>query len=76
MAGGIGFESALAAVTTTPAKLLGVVDRVGTIEAGKDADLVLWSGEPFQPGSRVLATIVDGVLRYDGGTVQGASEAR
>jgi imidazolonepropionase-like amidohydrolase len=77
MAGGIGFEDALAAVTSVPARLLGVEARVGTLEVGKDADLVLWSGEPFQPGSRVLATIVDGVLRYEGwGAVQGADAAR
>ncbi len=73
MAGGLGFEDALAAVTSVPARLLGVAERVGTLEVGKDADLVLWSGEPFQPGSRVLVTIVDGVVRYDGRTaVQGA----
>ncbi|MBL8863697.1 MAG: amidohydrolase family protein [Planctomycetes bacterium] len=77
MSGGLGFDSALAAVTSTPAKLLGVDQRVGTIEVGKDADLVLWSGEPFQPGSRVVATIVDGVLRYEGWTaVQGAALTR
>lgn len=77
MAGGITFEDALAAVTSTPAKLLGVDARVGTLEVGKDADLVLWSGEPFQPGARVVATIVDGVLRYEGwDAVQGAAIAR
>ncbi len=77
MAGGIGFEDALAAVTSTPAKLLGVDARVGTLEVGKDADLVLWSGAPFQPGTRVVATIVDGVLRYEGwNAVQGAAIAR
>jgi len=77
MAGGLGFEDALAAVTSTPARLLGVEDRVGTLEVGKDADLVLWSGEPFQPGTRVVATIVDGVLRYEGwNAVQGAAIAR
>jgi len=77
MAGGIGFESALAAVTSTPAMLIGVDARVGTLEVGKDADLVLWSGEPFQPGTRVVATIVDGVLRYEGwNAVRGAEIAR
>lgn len=77
MAGGITFEDALAAVTSTPAKLLGVDSRVGSLEVGKDADLVLWSGEPFQPGTRVVATIVDGVLRYEGwDAVQGAAIAR
>lgn len=77
MSGGLTFEEALAAVTTTPAKLLGVEARVGSLEVGKDADLVLWSGEPFQPGARVVATIVDGVLRYEGwNAVNGAAIAR
>lgn len=66
MQGGLPFEDALAAVTSTPARLMGVAERVGTIEAGKDADLVLWNGQPFEPSSRVIAVIVDGVLRYDG----------
>ena len=65
MMGGLPFADALAAVTSVPARLLGVADRVGTIEAGKDADLVLWSGMPFEPTSRILAVIVDGVVRYD-----------
>jgi len=53
-------------VTSTPAKLVGVEARTGTIEEGKDADLALWNGEPFQPTSRVVAVIVDGVLVWDG----------
>ncbi|MBL8858134.1 MAG: amidohydrolase family protein [Planctomycetes bacterium] len=65
MMGGLPFESALAAVTTIPARLMGVADRVGTLEVGKDADLVLWNGAPFEPSSRVIAVIVDGVMRYD-----------
>lgn len=65
MRGGLPFDEALAAVTLTPARLLGVADRVGTLEVGKDADLVLWNGVPFEPGSRIVGVIVDGVLRYD-----------
>jgi imidazolonepropionase-like amidohydrolase len=65
MSGGLGFADALAAVTITPARMIGIDGRVGSLEPGKDADLVLWSGEPFEPSSRVLAVIVDGVLRYD-----------
>ncbi len=65
MQGGLPFENALAAVTSMPARLMGVADRVGTLEVGKDADLVLWNGQPFEPSSRVIAVIVDGVLRYD-----------
>jgi imidazolonepropionase-like amidohydrolase len=65
MRGGLPFENALTAVTSMPARLMGVADRVGTLEVGKDADLVLWNGQPFEPSSRVIAVIVDGVLRYD-----------
>jgi len=65
MRGGLSFDEALAAVTTTPARLLGVADRVGTVEAGKDADLVLWSGTPFEPSSRVLGVVLDGELVVD-----------
>jgi imidazolonepropionase-like amidohydrolase len=45
---GMGREAALEAVTLTPAKLWGVSDRVGSLEAGKDADVVVWSGDPFE----------------------------
>jgi imidazolonepropionase-like amidohydrolase len=65
MRGGLPFEAALAAVTIHPARLLGVEKRVGSIEVGKDADLVLWNGEPFEPSSRPIAVIVDGVLQVD-----------
>lgn len=65
MRGGLSFADALAAVTTVPAKLVGIDDRVGTLAVGKDADLCLWNGEPFQPTSRVIGVIVDGVLRID-----------
>ncbi len=65
MRGGLSFEAALDAVTLAPARMLGVENRVGSIEAGKDADLVLWSGTPFEPGSRVVGVILDGVLKVD-----------
>jgi len=55
-------DQALRAMTSTPAKQLGVADRVGSIEKGKDADLVILSGEPFAVTSRVLGVIVDGRL--------------
>lgn len=65
MSGGLPFDEALKAVTAVPAKLAGVDKRTGTIEEGKDADLALWNGEPFEPTSRVVAVIVDGVLVWD-----------
>lgn len=70
MRGGLAFDAALAAVTINPARILGVEERVGSIEVGKDADLVLWSGPPFEPASRVIAVVLDGVLKFDGRTTQ------
>lgn len=69
--GGLPFDAALAAVTLQPASMVGVDDRVGSIEAGKDADLVLWSGKPFEPTSQIVGVLLDGKLvvdpRADGG---------
>lgn len=48
IANGMDRNAALAAVTITPAKLWGVADRLGSLEPGKDADLVVWSGDPFE----------------------------
>ncbi len=63
--GGLSFEDALAAVTIRPARLIGVEERVGSIEDGKDADLVLWSGKPFEPTSRVVGVLLGGRLVLD-----------
>ena len=65
MRGGLSFQAALAAVTLEPARMLGVDDRVGSLDVGKDADLVLWSGEPFQPTSRVVGVLLGGALMVD-----------
>lgn len=62
MRGGMSFDEALAAVTITPARLAGVDNRVGSIEVGKDADLVLWSGTPFAATSRVVGVVLNGQL--------------
>ena len=45
---GMDRDVALAAVTLAPARLWGVADRIGSLEAGKDADVVVWSGDPFE----------------------------
>ena len=45
---GLSRDAALEAVTLTPARLWGVADRVGSLEPGKDADVVVWSGDPFE----------------------------
>jgi imidazolonepropionase-like amidohydrolase len=65
MRGGLSFDEALAAVTTTPAEMIGVSDRIGTLDAGKDGDLVMWSGPPFEATSRVVGVLIDGQLVLD-----------
>jgi imidazolonepropionase-like amidohydrolase len=61
---GLPSDAALRALTTTPAALLGVSDRLGTLEAGKAAHLVVVDGDLFDKKAKVLATWVDG-RRYD-----------
>lgn len=58
--GGMNRDVAFRALTSGAASLAGVGDRVGAVRAGLDADLVLWSGDPVDPASRVLAVYVDG----------------
>lgn len=60
MRGGLTFDEALAAVTTTPAALLGVEQRVGRVAAGMDADLVLWNGRPFEATSAIVGVVASG----------------
>ena len=71
MRGGLSFDAALAAVTITPARMAGVDDRIGSLEVGKDADFVLWSGEPFQPTSRILGVVLNGELVVDNRSTAG-----
>ena len=54
---GMPFDAALRAVTLAPARLWGVANRYGSIEAGKDADVVIWSGDPFE-----LTTVAEHVF--------------
>jgi imidazolonepropionase-like amidohydrolase len=63
--GGVPEEEALKLVTLNPAILLGVGDRVGSLEVGKDADLVIWSGHPLSTHSRAEQTWVDGRKYFD-----------
>jgi imidazolonepropionase-like amidohydrolase len=62
---GLGFDRALRAVTLDAAKLLGVDDRFGSLEAGKVADLVLYDGDPFENATHVTHTIMGGRIVYD-----------
>jgi imidazolonepropionase-like amidohydrolase len=61
----IPHERAIRWITANPAKALGVADRVGTLEPGKDGDVVVWSGDPFSVYTQADLVYIDGVLRYD-----------
>jgi len=52
-------------ITRNPAKSLGVLDQVGTLEAGKMADVVVWNGNPFSVYALAELVLIDGVVQYD-----------
>ena len=62
MVHGLSFDEALKTITINPAKLLGIDNRVGSIEKGKDADLVLFDGDPFEYLTKVKMVLIDGVV--------------
>jgi imidazolonepropionase-like amidohydrolase len=63
--GGVSETDALKMVTLNPARMLGIENRVGSIDVGKDADLAIFSGHPFAPAARVEMTLVDGRVFFD-----------
>ncbi len=65
VANGLGFDHGLRALTIDAARFLGIDDRVGSIESGKDADLVLWEGDPFEYLNRVCTVIINGQIASD-----------
>jgi imidazolonepropionase-like amidohydrolase len=62
---GLPREHALASVTNIPARQIGIADRVGSIEAGKDADFSVFPGDPFDLRNAVIKVWVDGKVAYD-----------
>ncbi|PSP15265.1 amidohydrolase [Halobacteriales archaeon QH_10_67_13] len=58
-------KAALAAVTRTPAEILGVRDRVGTLEVGTDADIAVWDGPFYEMGTRTQHVFIDGEHVFD-----------
>lgn len=61
---GMDRYEALKALTINPARILGVADRIGSLAVGKDADMVLWSGDPLDVQQEVLWTMIDGQIVY------------
>jgi len=60
IANGLSWNTALEALTIRPAKLLGIADRVGSLEVGKDADIAVFDGDPFCNYTHCKATFIDG----------------
>jgi imidazolonepropionase-like amidohydrolase len=58
-------EHAIGWLTANPAKALGILDKTGTLEVGKAADVVLWSGSPFSVYAHADQVWIDGALRLD-----------
>jgi imidazolonepropionase-like amidohydrolase len=73
--GGMSEEEALKMITINPAKMLHLDDRMGSIEVGKDADLVLWSDNPLSVYVKVEKTYIEGVLYYDEASQAAAQQA-
>jgi imidazolonepropionase-like amidohydrolase len=61
----ISDEEAVRWFTANPAWALGLEDRVGTVEVGKNADIVLWSGNPLSVYTRAEKVWVDGAMLFD-----------
>ncbi len=61
---GLSPERALRAITIDAARIMRIDNRVGSVEAGKDADLVLYDGDPFSYATRVEAVLVNGKVAY------------
>ena len=57
---GLSFEQALGAITIEAARILDIDDRVGSIEVGKDGDLALFDGDPFEYTSHCIGVIING----------------
>lgn len=61
VANGMPYEAALQAITLNPARIYGVDDAFGSLEVGKEGDVVVWSGDPFEPMTQPVAVVIRGV---------------
>ena len=62
---GLSFDETLALITLDAARILGLEDRVGSIQKGKDGNLALYDGDPFEYTTRATGTIIEGRLVSD-----------
>lgn len=63
IAHGLPWQRALEAVTLNPARIFGVESELGSLEAGKRADIVIWDGDPFELSTRATAVLIDGQVQ-------------
>jgi imidazolonepropionase-like amidohydrolase len=61
----ISEERAISWITLNPARSLGIADQTGSLEAGKRADVVIWSANPFSVYARADQVFIDGALTFD-----------
>jgi imidazolonepropionase-like amidohydrolase len=61
-ANGLSFDEALASITIDAARIAGVAERVGSIEVGKDGDLALYDGDPFEYTTHCVGVVIDGAV--------------
>jgi imidazolonepropionase-like amidohydrolase len=59
---GLDRDAALAAITLDAARIIGVADHIGSLEVGKDGDVALYDGDPFEYVSRCVGVVIDGVV--------------
>lgn len=72
---GLPHDEALRAITINPAQILGVADRVGSLEVGKDADLVIHDGDPLEAMTRIRLVLADGQVVVNRLDVQAGSNS-
>lgn len=64
-ANGLSFDEALATITIDAARIIGVADRVGSLAAGKDGDVAIFDGDPFEYTTHCTGVVIDGVVMSD-----------
>ena len=64
-ANGLSFDDALRTITLDAARILGIDDRVGSLEVGKDGDLALYDGDPFEYTTHCVGTVIEGQVVSD-----------
>jgi imidazolonepropionase-like amidohydrolase len=63
---GLTFDQALASITIDAARILGLDGRIGSLEVGKDGDVVLYDGDPFEYASHVCGVVIEGRMVSEG----------